>query len=105
MKQKDIIKMTTDTLNCDVHVIASVIDAFIDNLIIALQTEERVEIRSDFGSFVVRKKGGNHSLQPRAISKEQLIVSFKATPTFKKHINIVQSENGNLHNEFVSKNS
>ena len=75
MRQEDIIRITADALEGDPHVVAAVIDAFIDNLLLALQTEERVEIRSDFGSFVVRKKGGISSGASDAISKEQRVGS------------------------------
>lgn len=84
MRRVDMIKLTADALDGDPHVIAAVIDAFIDNLLLALQTEDRIELRSDFGSFVVRKKGGSHPGQSNVLSKEQRVVSFKATPTFKK---------------------
>lgn len=84
MRRNDIIQLTANTLQNDPHIVATVIDAFIDSLLLALQTEEYVEIRSDFGSFVVRKKGGSVSEATDVISKEQRVVSFKATPTFKK---------------------
>lgn len=84
MRQKDMIRMTADAVEGDPLVVATVIDAFIDNLLLVLQTEDYVEIRSDFGSFVVRKKGGESVGPTKSISKEQRVVSFKATPTFKK---------------------
>lgn len=84
MRQREIIRITADMIQSDPHIVATVIDAFIDSLLLALQTEDRVEIRSDFGSFVVRKKGGSDSEVSDVISKEQRVVSFKATPTLKK---------------------
>lgn len=86
MKQDELIKITALSLNCESALVEQVVDVFIDTIISSLKEQDRVELRTDFGSFVVRLKGGTSRTEGAPITKVERIVSFKATPTLKKHL-------------------
>lgn len=84
MRRDELIKMTAAATDCPFEYVAKIIDAYIDVIAQALQTSDFVELRADFGNFVVREKGGIQD--GKQIEKIQRIVSFKATPTGKKRL-------------------
>lgn len=82
MHREELIKITAASTECPPEHVEKIIDAYLNTIICMLQTQERVDLRTDFGSFVVRIKGGE--LSGRSFTKTQRVVSFKATSTLKK---------------------
>lgn len=84
MQSRELIKITAASTDCPPECVEKIVDAYLNTIIRTLQTHDRVELRTDFGSFVVRVKGGE--LSGRSFTKIQRVVSFKATPTLKKSL-------------------
>lgn len=85
-KKEDLITITATTTDCSQDSVEKIINAFLDAIIRELQVRDRVELRTDFGSFVVREKGGGPAPPGQRCTKVQRVVSFKATPTLKKSL-------------------
>ena len=86
MNETELITITAASSDCETAVVKKVIDIYLDTIAAALATQDRVELRTDFGSFVVREKGGAADTDGGTIAKVQRVVSFKATPTLKKKL-------------------
>lgn len=76
--------ITATSTDCSQEHVESIINAYLDAIIRELRVRDRVELRTDFGSFVVREKGGEPAPPGQRCAKVQRVVSFKATPTLKK---------------------
>lgn len=86
MQRNELITITAVSSNCETVQAEKIIDAFLDTIILALKTQDTVELRTDFGSFIVRLKGGASETKNMPIRKVERIVSFKATRTFKRKL-------------------
>lgn len=86
MNRNELLTITATSTNCNPEQVERIIDAYLDTIISALKSQSRVELRTDFGSFVVREKGGDETADSRQITKVQRVVSFKVTPTLKKYL-------------------
>ena len=84
MNKNELITITATSAECSREDVQKIIDAFLDAIIRELRIRNRVELRTDFGSFVVRKKGGGPAPPGQRCTKIQRVVSFKATPTLKR---------------------
>lgn len=84
MKSNELITITATSTECSQENVQKIVDAFLDAIIRELRIRDRVELRTDFGSFVVRKKGGAPVLPGQRYTKVQRVVSFKPTPSLKK---------------------
>lgn len=84
MRQDELIQITATSADCSSELVQKIIDTFLDTIMETLKMHDRVELRTDFGSFVVREKGG--VLNGNTLTKIQRVVSFKATPTLKKQL-------------------
>lgn len=84
MDYQALIHLTADLANCDLTTTRSIVNSLLDVLILKFLEEDYIVLRPDFGSFMVRKKGGGGTAADRAIPKIQKVVSFKAAPSLKK---------------------
>lgn len=83
MTKDELIQKTAISLQCSPNQVEVIMDAIIDTLIgTVLYGERRIDLRNDFGSFVIRWKGP--ASQDSHCS--QKVISFKATPTLKKKL-------------------
>lgn len=91
MTKQELIANTASAANCTPAEAERIIDGMFTVIIEALRTQDRVELRPDFGSFVARRKGSAASLQRDPLVGEgtmQRVVSFKATPSFKRTLRV-----------------
>lgn len=84
IKSNELITITATSTECSQENVQKIVDAFLDTIIRELRTRDRVELRTDFGSFVVRKKGGGPTPPGQRCTKIQRVVSFKPMPALKK---------------------
>lgn len=84
IKRNELITITATSTECSQEDVQKIIDAFLDAIIRELRIRDRVELRTDFGSFVVRKKCGGPAPPGQRCTKIQRVVSFKATPALKR---------------------
>ena len=86
LKGHELITITATSTNCSQESVQKIIDAYLDAIMRELRLRDRVELRTDFGSFVVREKGGGPAPPNQRCTKVQRVISFKATPTLKKSL-------------------
>lgn len=109
IKGHELIRITATSADCSQESVQRIIDAYLDAIIRELRIRDRVELRTDFGSFVVREKGSHIVPAGQRCAKIQRVVSFKATPTLKKslresdlnYLKHLQSEGADLQIEHL----
>lgn len=78
LNREEFLQLIVQRTGYEYPLVQQIVDAFIDNIQQELQANRHVELRQDFGTFVIREKGVQSSISM------QRIVSFKATATWKK---------------------
>lgn len=86
IKGHELIRITATSADCSQESVQRIIDAYLDTIMRELRIRDRVELRTDFGSFVIREKGSGTIPPGQRCAKSQKVVSFKATPTLKKSL-------------------
>ncbi len=77
MEWNTLIKRTAERSGFSASDTARMLNSFLDELACAMKTDDRVYLRTDFGSFAVKSSGGRETGRERSITKTRRVPLFK----------------------------
>lgn len=90
MIKSDIVNLVSEATGLTKVETETVLDGFIQSIILSLEKGEKVELRG-FGSFVVKKRKAREARNPATNEivnlKDRYIPSFKVSKILKKRVN------------------
>ncbi len=92
MIYRELIEQTACSIGATAAQTERLLDSFFDVLLLALQAGGRVDLREDFGCFVVKERGGQLVDNGQNMTKLQQSVAFKAAAPLKKTMRQSESD-------------
>jgi|GEM_PF-6336379 len=86
MNWETLIEETARRAGTDRQTAALTLDSFFDAVIRSMETEECIQLRSDFGCFEMREAGGEYAQHSQSLPKGHRTPVFKKAAELKKQL-------------------